>query len=162
MRSEGLVSFKIYYIARQWWPDHGQNFVKWPLVYSNIQDFPLILLFEYHFLTNTVQPVQGNGLKGTPHHRILFQHLIEVVHRQWVQTTVRVCSDTGCPPASRQQTNLCNRIQRKRDDNVVELNPEACKFHWNLTLLYHWRWIFVWHCPITAHQSISLSKNTGQ
>lgn len=87
------------------------------------------MLLEFYFLTNTVQPVQGNSLKGPSHHRILFQHLIEVVHRQRVQTTVCVCSNTSCPSAPRQQTNLCNKTQQNRDGNVVELNSEPFKLN---------------------------------
>lgn len=92
--------------------------------------FPLKSLSKFDFLTNAVQPVQGNSLKGPSHHRILLQHLIEVVHRQWVQTTVRVRSDTRRPSASRQQTNLCNKTQHKTDSHVVKFIPETFKFNW--------------------------------
>lgn len=31
-------------------------------------------------LTNSVQSVKSHGFKSSPHHGILFQHLVEVVH----------------------------------------------------------------------------------
>lgn len=57
-------------------------------------------------LTYPVQSVNGNRLKGPPHHGILFQHLVEIVHRERVQATVGVRSHTGRPPPSGQQTDL--------------------------------------------------------
>lgn len=58
-------------------------------------------------LTDAVQAVESHSLKGPPHHRILLQHLVEVVHRQRVQPTVVICSHAGRPPASGQQADLC-------------------------------------------------------
>lgn len=66
------------------------------------------------FLTDSVQPVQSNGFKSPSHHRILFQDFIEVVHRKWIQTTVCVGSNAGCPSAPCQQTNLCNKTPKIR------------------------------------------------
>jgi len=76
-------------------------------------------------LTDTVQSVHGDRLKRPPHHGILLQHLVEVVHGQRVQAAVRVGSDAGRPPAARQQTNLC----KTRDGNVRELiSISICPF----------------------------------
>lgn len=125
MQSENIKSAQQTFPFRPSCSDKGlQNSVAGILVtvIKNSQDFLLKLLFKFYFLTNTVQPVQGNCFKGPSHHGILFQHLIEVVHRQRVQTTVRVCSDAGCPSSPRQQTNLCNKTQQERDGNVVEVS----------------------------------------
>lgn len=52
--------------------------------------------------TYAVQTVNGDGLEGSSHHGIFFQHLIEVVNRQRVESTVSLCSHAGCPPTPRQ------------------------------------------------------------
>ncbi len=57
-------------------------------------------------LTDAVQAVHSDGLKRSPHHGILLQDLVEVVHRQRVQTAVCVGPDAGGASASCQQTNL--------------------------------------------------------
>lgn len=57
-------------------------------------------------LTYPVQSVNGNRLEGPPHHGILLQHLIKIVHRERVQATVCVRSHTGGPSATGQQTDL--------------------------------------------------------
>lgn len=57
-------------------------------------------------LTDAVQAVESHSLKGPPHHGILLQHLIEIVHRERVEATVGVCSHTGRPSATGQQTDL--------------------------------------------------------
>lgn len=57
-------------------------------------------------LTYPVQSVYGNRLEGPPHHGILLQHLVEIVHRERVQATVGVCSHTGRPSAAGQQTDF--------------------------------------------------------
>lgn len=72
-------------------------------------------------LTNAVQAVQSHSLEGPPHHRILLQHLVEVVHRQRVKPTVVICSHAGCPPASCQQADLCKRGEKKKIIQTVSL-----------------------------------------
>lgn len=58
------------------------------------------------FLTYPVQSVNGNCLKSPPHHGVLLQHLIEIVHRERIQATVGVRTHTGCPSATGQQADL--------------------------------------------------------
>lgn len=57
-------------------------------------------------LTYSVQSVDGDRLEGPPHHRVLLQHLVEIVNRQRVQSTVGVSSNTGRPSTPGQQTDL--------------------------------------------------------
>lgn len=57
-------------------------------------------------LTYPVQSVYGNRLKGPPHHGILLQHLVKIVHRERVQATVGVRPHTGRPSAAGQQTDF--------------------------------------------------------
>lgn len=57
--------------------------------------------------TDAVQPVQSHRLEGPPHHWILLQHLVEVIHRQRVEAAVVVGPHAGRPPASGQQADLC-------------------------------------------------------
>lgn len=59
-------------------------------------------------LTDAIQPVDGHGLEGPPHHGILFQNLIEIVHGERVQATVSLCTHTGCAPSPSQQADLCH------------------------------------------------------
>ena len=58
-------------------------------------------------LTYSVQTIKSNGLEGSSHHGKFLEHLVEVVHRQRVETTVVVSSHARCPSASSQQTNFC-------------------------------------------------------
>lgn len=64
------------------------------------------VFFFFLRLTYPVQSVDGNRFKGSPHHGIFLQHLIEVVHRERVQATVGVRSHAGRPSATGQQTDL--------------------------------------------------------
>lgn len=67
------------------------------------------LFFEKVFqvsLTQAVQSVNGHGLKGPPHHGILLQNLIKIVHGERIQATVGVRAHTRCTTAPRQQTDL--------------------------------------------------------
>lgn len=57
-------------------------------------------------VTYAVQTVDGYSLKRSPHHGVLFQHLIEVVDRQRVESAVRLRSHAGCSPTSCQQADL--------------------------------------------------------
>lgn len=59
-------------------------------------------------LTNSVQPVESHCFKSSPHHGILFQNLVEVVHREGVEPAVGIGSHTGCAPATSQQANFWN------------------------------------------------------
>lgn len=67
-------------------------------------------------LTYPVQSVDGNRLKGPPHHGILLQHLVEIVHRERVQATVGVRSHTGRPSSSGQQTDLWRGESERRQE----------------------------------------------
>lgn len=49
--------------------------------------------------TYPVQSVNCHGFEGPSHHGVLFQDLVEVVHGEGVQATVRVCSDAGSSTA---------------------------------------------------------------
>lgn len=53
-------------------------------------------------ITYAVETIDGNGLEGSPHHGIFLQHLIEVVNRQRVKSTVSLCSHAGRAPTPRQ------------------------------------------------------------
>lgn len=57
--------------------------------------------------TYTVQTINRNSFKGTAHHWMFLQHLVKAVHAERVQTTICICTDTGCPPSTSQQTDLC-------------------------------------------------------
>lgn len=57
-------------------------------------------------LTYSVQSVNGNCFKRPPHHGVLLQHLIEIVHRERVKATVGLCLHTCRPSATGQQTDL--------------------------------------------------------
>jgi len=73
---------------------------------------PTVVLCGHHAawswlgLTDPVQSVDGDRLEGPPHHRVLLQHLVEVVHGERVQAAVRVGPHAGRPPAAGQQTDL--------------------------------------------------------
>lgn len=54
------------------------------------------------YFTYAVQTVNGNSLEGSSHHRIFFQHLIEVVDRQRIESAVGLRSHAGCSPTPRQ------------------------------------------------------------
>lgn len=56
--------------------------------------------------TYAVQTVDGDSLERSPHHRVFFQHLIEVVDRQRVESAVRLRSHAGCSSTPRQQADL--------------------------------------------------------
>ncbi len=71
-------------------------------------------------LTYPVQSVNGNCLKGPPHHGILLQHLVEVVYRERVQATVGVRSHTGRPSATGQQTDLCWGERQTRQETITK------------------------------------------
>lgn len=71
-------------------------------------------------LTYPVQSVNGYCLEGPPHHRILLQHLIEIVHRERVQATVGVRSHIGRPSASGQQTDLCGLKDTRQERDGSE------------------------------------------
>lgn len=58
-------------------------------------------------LTNSVQPVKSHGFKSSPHHGILFQYFVEVVHREGVEPAVGISSHAGCAPPTGQQANFC-------------------------------------------------------
>lgn len=76
---------------------------------------PLDLVLEDRvFLSYAVKAIEGYGLKGASHHRVLLQHLVEMVHREGVQTTICVRSDAGCSSASSQQTDL-SKVRPVRD-----------------------------------------------
>lgn len=64
--------------------------------------------------TYPVQSVNGNSLKGPPHHGVLLQYLIEIVHRERVQATVGVSSHAGRPSATGQQTDLWEGERKTR------------------------------------------------
>lgn len=57
-------------------------------------------------LTYPVQSVNGDCLKSPPHHGILLQNLVEIVHRERVQAAVGVGPHAGCPSATSQQADL--------------------------------------------------------
>lgn len=69
--------------------------------------------------TDAVQPVQSHSLKGSSHHGILLQHLVEVVHRQRVQPAVVIGSHAGRPPASGQQADLCKDNTRAHSSLIL-------------------------------------------
>lgn len=71
-------------------------------------------------LTDAVQAVQRHGLEGPPHHGILLQHLVEVVHRQRVQSAVVVGAHAGRAPAARQQADLCECGETIRREITTE------------------------------------------
>lgn len=58
-------------------------------------------------LTDAVQAIDGDGLKGAAHHGVLFQHLVEVVDGEGEESAVRVSTYAGCPPPFGQQADLC-------------------------------------------------------
>lgn len=58
-------------------------------------------------LTYPVQSVDGHRFKSPPHHWILLQHLVEVVHGERVQAAVGVRPHAGRPSAAGQQADLC-------------------------------------------------------
>jgi hypothetical protein len=59
--------------------------------------------------TYPIESVNSNCLKGSSHHWIFLQDLIEIVHRKGVKTTVGISSDTGSAPALGQQAYLCKK-----------------------------------------------------
>lgn len=75
--------------------------------------------------TDAVQPVQSHSLKRPPHHGILLQHLIEVIHRQGVEAAVVVGPHAGRPSASGQQADLCTDGNTWRHVSVTAVNKHA-------------------------------------
>lgn len=56
--------------------------------------------------TDAIESVRCHRLEGPSHHGMLFQNLVETAHTEGVKSTVRICSNTSCPPATCQQTDL--------------------------------------------------------
>lgn len=72
--------------------------------------------------TYPVKSVNCHGLEGPPHHGVLFQDLIEVVHREGVQATVRVCSHTGSSTALGQKADLWGQKNPAHTENKEVTN----------------------------------------
>jgi len=75
--------------------------------------------------TYPVKSIDCHRFKGPSHHGVLFQHLIEVVHRERIQATVRVCSYTGSSTAFCQKANLWGEKNPTHRENK-EIS-ERCK-----------------------------------
>lgn len=79
-------------------------------------------------LTDAVQSVNGDGFKSAPHHRVLLQHLVEMVDRQREESTVGVRTHAGGSPALGQQTDLCApETQGDRGKTRCKTEPEASR-----------------------------------
>lgn len=69
-------------------------------------------------LTYAVQPVNGHRLEGPPHHGVLLQHLVEVIHGQGEESTVSVGAHARRSPALGEQTDLCAAGTQKEDKGL--------------------------------------------
>lgn len=83
----------------------------------------------FKLLTNSVQPVESHRFKSSPHHGILFQHLIEVVHWEGVEPAVGVRSHAGCAPAASQQTDFWNERASLRTRGQRPSTPRDKSWH---------------------------------
>lgn len=60
-------------------------------------------------LTDAVQAVDGDGLEGTPHHRVFLQHFVKMVDGEREEAAVGVGADAGRATAFRQEADFCRK-----------------------------------------------------
>lgn len=73
-------------------------------VYCCITMQPILLSRQ---LTYSIKAVDGYGLERSPHHGVLLQYFIEVVHGERVQSAVGVRPHAGGSSSTGQQADLC-------------------------------------------------------
>lgn len=73
--------------------------------------------------TYPVKSINRHCFKGPSHHGVLFQNLIEVVHRERIQAAVCICSYTGSSTALGQKANLCEKKNSTHTENKEVSEP---------------------------------------
>lgn len=73
--------------------------------------------------TYSVKSINCHCFKGPSHHGVLFQDLVEVVHWEGVQATVRVCSYAGSSTALGQKANLWGEKNSAHTENKEVTEP---------------------------------------
>lgn len=66
--------------------------------------------------TYPIQPVNGYCFKGSSHHGVFLQNLVEVVHRERIQAAVCVSSHTGGAAALGQKADFWDKGKNKTQE----------------------------------------------